>query len=75
MDYTESPEGQAALERAERDDLERRRDRACEGGETRTIHGITDFEECVDCGTAVRWDLVDHPFVGFSPKNCIRNGQ
>lgn len=41
-------------------------ERACDGGRTLTAtRGGTDFAECVACGTAVRWDLVDHPFWGF----------
>jgi hypothetical protein len=42
-------------------------DRACEGGETRTLrNAMGDMEECIVCRTAVAWDLVDHPFFGFS---------
>jgi hypothetical protein len=39
--------------------------RACKGERTLTDG---DFEECLECGTRVRWDLVDHPFWGFH--NC-----
>lgn len=29
-----------------------------------------DFQECLACGTRIRWDLCDHPFWGF--QNCER---
>lgn len=43
-------------------------DKACEDGETRSVwHNM---EECTVCGTAVSWELVNHPFFGF--QNCER---
>ncbi len=39
---------------------------ACLGAVTRsTREGPEHFEECRECGTGVRWDLVDHAFFGF----------
>lgn len=40
--------------------------RACMGADTRqTREFMEHMEECRACGSAVRWDLVDHPFFGF----------
>jgi hypothetical protein len=40
--------------------------RACMGAPTITEqHAMGDMVRCQVCGTAVRWDLVDHPFWGF----------
>lgn len=40
--------------------------RACEGAETlSTRHGMTEMEECLECGSACRWDLTEHSFFGF----------
>ncbi len=42
------------------------KEKACEDGRTLTyVDGSGEFAECVECGTRVRWDLVDHPFWGF----------
>lgn len=40
--------------------------KACEGAETISIRkGMEYFEECLDCGSCVRHDLVDHKILGF----------
>ncbi len=40
--------------------------KACDGGETREVyHPGTSFEECLACGSAVRWDLQDNRFFGW----------
>ena len=45
--------------------------KACLGGRTRTVRKAGgDMEECVFCGTQVRWDLVDHYFFGFRNQGC-----
>ncbi|GAG00628.1 unnamed protein product [marine sediment metagenome] len=45
--------------------------KACLGAETKTVWNASgDMEECVCCGTRVRWDLVDHPFFGFKHQGC-----
>jgi len=44
-------------------------EKACDGGRTIDVPG-TAWRECLDCGTRVRWDLVDHPFFGF--QHCPR---
>ncbi len=36
--------------------------KACDGAATLECG---DMAECIECGTAVRWDLRDHPFWGF----------
>ena len=39
---------------------------ACKGAPTIPAYvGVTEGEECQACGTAIAWDLVDHPFCGF----------
>ena len=43
--------------------------RACLDGPTRSMPN--NMEECVECGTCVRHDLVDHPFFGFK-NGCQR---
>jgi hypothetical protein len=49
---------------------------ACEGGDTIPIKsGMEDMEQCPVCGDAVRWDMVDHPFFGFSAMGCGKSKQ
>jgi hypothetical protein len=46
---------------------------ACKGALTFTVHtGSGDMEQCRACGTAVAWDLVDHPLFGFKA-GCERH--
>jgi hypothetical protein len=46
-------------------------EKACDGGRTVKLNdGSGEFEECLECGTRVRWDLVDHPVLGF--ERCWR---
>jgi hypothetical protein len=44
--------------------------KACEGGATRSVRTTEHMEECLACGTCVRFDLVRHPHFGF--QNCDR---
>lgn len=44
---------------------------ACMGAPTITRNAYpVDMEECIYCGTAVNWDLVDDKFWGFGTKPC-----
>ena len=39
---------------------------ACRGGDTIQVYKPgTEFRKCVECETAIRWDLCDHPLLGF----------
>lgn len=44
---------------------------ACMGAPTRSLNAFpVDMEECVYCGTSIRWDKVDDPFWGFGNEPC-----
>lgn len=47
-------------------------EKACEGGRTVADNWHDEMQECLHCGTSVRWDLVDHKFFGF--QNCREKG-
>lgn len=45
--------------------------RACEGAETKHVReGHGHFEQCRECKTKVRCDLVNHWFFGFKNHEC-----
>lgn len=52
--------------------VDRSDEKACEGASTLTDG---DFEECLSCGTRIRWDLVNHPFWGFQNCHTRRSSQ
>lgn len=42
-------------------------EKACEGGQTmESRHSGEHFAVCAECGSEVRYDMVDHPFWGFA---------
>lgn len=39
---------------------------ACRGAATRSVRTSEHMEECRACGTQIQFQLIDHPFWGFS---------